>query len=91
MARQIGYMQLRSGRSCLPQGTARGIVCLDPCGLADFVLGPVIGTGSFGRVSLGRHRATSTVCAIKALSKAHLLKQGQVLWQRRSMRRGRES
>ena len=72
-------MQLRLGQSCLPQGTSRGTECLDPCGLADFVLGPVIGTGSFGRVSLGRHRASGTVCAIKALSKAHLLKQGQVI------------
>ncbi len=56
-----------------PSGTGR----LDACRLADFAVGRVIGTGSFGRVSLARHRATGTLCAVKALSKAHLLKHQQ--------------
>lgn len=51
---------------------------LDPCSLDDFQLGPVLGTGSFGRVSLARHRPTSTICAVKALSKAHIVKHQQV-------------
>ena len=38
----------------------------------------MLGTGSFGRVSLARHRATGMVCAIKALSKAHIVKNQQV-------------
>ena len=41
-------------------------------------MGQVLGTGSFGRVSLARHRATGRVCAIKALSKAHIVKNQQV-------------
>lgn len=41
-------------------------------------VGRVLGTGSFGRVSLARHRATGLVCAIKALSKAHIVKNQQV-------------
>lgn len=36
------------------------------------------GTGSFGRVQLARHLASGQVCAIKSLSKAHLLRSGQV-------------
>lgn len=36
------------------------------------------GTGSFGKVQLARHRASGQVCAIKSLSKAHLLRSGQV-------------
>lgn len=41
-------------------------------------VGRVLGTGSFGRVSLARHRASGRVCAIKALSKAHIVKSQQV-------------
>lgn len=41
-------------------------------------VGRVLGTGSFGRVSLARHRASGLVCAIKALSKAHIVKNQQV-------------
>lgn len=41
-------------------------------------VGRVLGTGSFGRVSLARHRASGQVCAIKALSKAHIVKNQQV-------------
>ena len=36
------------------------------------------GTGSFGKVQLARHRATGQVCALKSLSKSHLLRSGQV-------------
>ena len=38
----------------------------------------MLGTGSFGRVSLARHVASGRVCAIKALSKANVLKNQQV-------------
>ncbi|PRW56166.1 cAMP-dependent kinase catalytic subunit beta isoform X6 [Chlorella sorokiniana] len=41
-------------------------------------VGRVLGTGSFGRVSLARHRASGLVCAIKALSKAHIVKNQQI-------------
>ena len=51
---------------------------LESCRLEDFEVGQVLGTGSFGRVSLARHRATGHVCAIKALSKAHIVKNQQV-------------
>lgn len=46
--------------------------------LEDFDVGRVLGTGSFGRVSLAQHGATGAVCAIKALSKAHIVKNQQV-------------
>ena len=46
--------------------------------LANFTLGPILGTGSFGRVSLGKLEATGVMCAIKALSKAHVVKNQQV-------------
>lgn len=61
----------------LLQAESQSVGFLDPCALADYTLGPVIGTGSFGRVTLASHRSTRTVCAIKALSKAHLLKHQQ--------------
>lgn len=38
----------------------------------------ITGTGSFGKVQLARHRASGRVCALKALSKANLLRSGQV-------------
>lgn len=50
---------------------------LEACRLDDFEVGRVLGTGSFGRVSLARHRGTGMVCAIKALSKAHIVKNQQ--------------
>jgi len=34
--------------------------------LKDFKLDRILGTGSFGRVSLARHIATGRICAIKA-------------------------
>ena len=46
--------------------------------MADFTLGPVLGTGSFGRVSLAKHNITGVMCAVKALSKAHVVKNQQV-------------
>ena len=51
---------------------------LNPCKLSDFELGPILGTGSFGRVPLGTHKQTGTVCAIKQLSKSQILKTKQV-------------
>lgn len=51
---------------------------LNPCCLADFELGPILGTGSFGRVHLATHKATGTVTAIKMLSKSQILKTKQV-------------
>jgi len=46
--------------------------------MADFTLGPILGTGSFGRVSLAKHNITGVMCAVKALSKAHVVKNQQV-------------
>ncbi|DBB07731.1 TPA: hypothetical protein ACH3X3_009153 [Trebouxia sp. C0006] len=45
--------------------------------LKDFKLDRILGTGSFGRVSLARHIATGRICAIKALSKANVVKNQQ--------------
>ena len=49
----------------------------DGCAISDFTSGPILGTGSFGRVFLAHHRQTGNICAIKALSKAHLVKNQQ--------------
>ncbi len=57
---------------------AGGGVSFDPCCLEDFEMMQVLGTGSFGRVTLAKHRESETVCAVKALSKAHMLKNQQV-------------
>jgi serine/threonine protein kinase len=57
---------------------AIGGLHLDLYRLEDFVVSRVLGTGSFGRVSLARHKPTGAVCAIKALSKAHITKNQQV-------------
>ena len=51
---------------------------LQSCKLEDFEVERLLGTGSFGRVSLARHRQTGAVCAIKALSKAHIVKNQQI-------------
>eukprot|EP01024_Parvocaulis_polyphysoides_P025803 TRINITY_DN2345_c1_g1_i1.p1 TRINITY_DN2345_c1_g1~~TRINITY_DN2345_c1_g1_i1.p1 ORF type:complete len:343 (-),score=41.49 TRINITY_DN2345_c1_g1_i1:302-1330(-) len=51
---------------------------LTSCCMEDFDMGVILGTGSFGRVMLGTHKKTGVVCAIKALSKATLVKNGQV-------------
>lgn len=58
--------------------TLKASLKLDSCRLEDFEIGRVLGTGSFGRVSLARHRASGAVCAIKALSKAHIVKNQQI-------------
>lgn len=50
----------------------------DGCSIRDFEQGPILGTGSFGRVLLVHTKAEREVCAIKALSKAHLVKNQQV-------------
>ena len=49
----------------------------DKCSISDFTQGPILGTGSFGRVLLATHRHTGRICAIKALSKAHLVRNQQ--------------
>lgn len=49
----------------------------DACTISDFEQGPILGTGSFGRVLLVHTKAGREVCAIKALSKAHLVKNQQ--------------
>ena len=46
-------------------------------GMSDFAIGPVLGTGSFGRVSLASYSKTGVMCAIKALSKSHVVKNQQ--------------
>ena len=46
--------------------------------LQDFTVGRILGTGSFGRVVLATHNASSSTCAIKMLSKAHIVKHQQV-------------
>ncbi len=48
--------------------------------LEDFELVRILGTGSFGRVSLAKHKRNGAICAIKALSKAHIVKSQQVGW-----------
>lgn len=48
------------------------------CSEADFELGRVIGTGSFGRVRLAVHKASGAVCAVKTISKSACVKRGQV-------------
>lgn len=52
---------------------------LDPCDLDAFDIGPILGTGSFGRVPIARHKKSGTVVAIKMLSKAQILRTKQVL------------
>ncbi len=49
----------------------------DGCAISDFIPGPILGTGSFGRVFLAHHKHMGDICAIKALSKAHLVKNQQ--------------
>ena len=49
-----------------------------PWTLEDFTVGRILGTGSFGRVVLATHKLSSSTCAIKMLSKAHIVKHQQV-------------
>ena len=37
----------------------------------------MLGTGSFGRVCLAVHKENGLVCAVKALSKSHIIKNQQ--------------
>jgi hypothetical protein len=48
------------------------------CELSDFELKATLGTGSFGRVRLVRHRKTDRVYALKMLSKSVVLRTKQV-------------
>jgi serine/threonine protein kinase len=72
---------VHASASCLPQ---QGQVPPPPqvdlgvCRMAEFSVERVIGTGSFGRVSVGKHKKTGVTVAIKALSKAAMIKNGQV-------------
>jgi protein kinase A len=43
----------------------------------DFEMGRIVGTGSFGRVCLARHKTTDTVVAIKSFLKANIVKNQQ--------------
>lgn len=45
---------------------------------SDFEVGKILGTGSFGRVLIARHKTKGIVCALKMLSKAQMLKTKQV-------------
>jgi serine/threonine protein kinase len=40
-------------------------------------MGRVVGTGSFGRVCLARHKSTGTAVAIKSFLKTHIVKHQQ--------------
>lgn len=51
---------------------------LERCALSDFTMGRVIGAGSFGRVFIATYKPSGRVYAVKALSKAHLVKNQQV-------------
>jgi serine/threonine protein kinase len=47
------------------------------CRQEDFEIGRIVGTGSFGRVCLARHKSTGTVVAIKSFLKATIVKNQQ--------------
>ena len=64
--------------SYMPEFVPTDKINLNPCKLSDFNIGPILGTGSFGRVPLGTHKSTGKVCAIKQLSKSQILKTKQV-------------
>ncbi|GMH37500.1 hypothetical protein BSKO_05373 [Bryopsis sp. KO-2023] len=51
---------------------------LGTCKLKDFDVGKVLGTGSFGRVFIAKHKPSGLTCAVKALSKAQIFKNGQL-------------
>ncbi|GLC74987.1 hypothetical protein PLESTF_001580900 [Pleodorina starrii] len=46
--------------------------------MSDFTVARVIGMGAFGRVSLARHNGTGRIVAIKAVSKAFIVKNDQI-------------
>lgn len=41
-------------------------------------MGPVLGTGSFGRVCLARHKSSGAIVAIKSLLKSQIIKNDQI-------------
>jgi protein kinase A len=52
---------------------------LSPCSApSDFEIGVILGTGTYGKVRVGRHRATGTIVAIKSISKARTIEGHQV-------------
>ena len=46
--------------------------------LGDFDVSVTLGTGSFGRVKLAKHKATGEYCALKILKKNDIIKLKQV-------------
>ena len=46
--------------------------------LSDFEIMETLGTGSFGRVRLGRHKRTKKIYAIKMLKKSEIIRLKQV-------------
>jgi serine/threonine protein kinase len=46
--------------------------------MQDFQIIKVIGTGSYGKVCLGRHIESKKLYAIKALNKMKIIKKGQI-------------
>lgn len=54
-------------------------IWLEGCEFTDFKLGPILGTGSFGRVYLAYYTKTGQVFATKSLSKASIVGTKQVL------------
>ncbi|GAB4820560.1 hypothetical protein N2152v2_007606 [Parachlorella kessleri] len=77
-------MQAQEGATERKEQPAEGLAAafrdLDINGfkLEDFELVRILGTGSFGRVSLAKHKRNGAICAIKALSKAHIVKSQQI-------------
>lgn len=64
----------------LPEFKVEQKVMLDPCShIDDFELKAILGTGSFGRVRLARHKQTGRHVAIKMLSKSQILRTKQVM------------
>lgn len=53
-------------------------IWLEGCEFTDFKLGPILGTGSFGRVYLAYYTKTGQVFATKSLSKASIVGTKQV-------------
>ena len=47
-------------------------------GIADFTVMTTLGFGAYGRVQLVQHAATGKVCAMKILSKSHIIDRNQI-------------
>lgn len=53
-------------------------VTLKKAKLSDYTMERTLGTGSFGRVKLAKHKGSGKYCAIKILKKAEIIKLKQV-------------